>query len=254
MTYSLEGKLAWITGASTGIGFSIVKELLNQDCRVIATARNIEPLDKLKEQYPKTLSSYQLDVTDQSSLSAFKESLLEMTEFLDLVILNAGQCHYCDVSTYNTEVIEKNFSVNFFGLSNCIELSLPLLRQSKEPFLVGMTSSVAYVALSRAQGYGSSKAAAKYLLEALQVDLHHEKIPVSIIYPGFVKTPLTDKNDFPMPWIMSSEKAAKIIVKGIQNKKLCIAFPWRLVKLFRLLAKLPDSIRIKVLAKMVRES
>lgn len=254
MKYDISGKYVWVTGASTGIGFSLVKELLEHDAFVLATARHLSPMIELKETFPETLYLAKLDVSNYDAVMNFSSEIASFNNYLDLVILNAGQCIYIDMPEYNTNKIAKNFDVNFFGLSHCIEVSLPFLRRSKTPFLVGMTSSVAFLAFSRAEGYGSSKVAAKYLLECLQVDLYHEKIPVSIIYPGFVKTPLTDKNDFSMPWILSSDRAAKIIVSNIKKKKLKITFPWPLIMAFKFIALLPDKIRIRVLSKMVRKS
>lgn len=248
----MQNKVVWITGASSGIGKAILLELLESKARVIASSRNLDALESLQLQYQSHLDLIPVDVTNIESINACMQQIIDKYGRIDIAILNAGNCFYVDANNFKATDIQKNFAVNFFGLVNCIEASLPLLRKSANPQLVGMSSAVAYIALPRAEGYGAAKAATRYLLQALQSNLKPHAIKVSIICPGFVKTPLTDANDFPMPFLVSAEYAAKYIIKGIQQQKTEISFPWRLVWLFKFLACLPDKMRIAILAKIVK--
>jgi len=127
------------------------------------------------------------------------------------------------------------------------------LRQSPAPQLVGMSSTVAYRGLPRSEAYGASKAAIKNLFESLQVDLAPEGISVSVVCPGFVRTPLTDRNDFPMPFRIEAEDAARRIVDGIEARKPEIHFPKRFSLLFKCLTLLPSRWYIGLCARMVKQ-
>jgi len=133
-----------------------------------------------------------------------------------------------------------------------IEAVLPLLRQSPAPQLVGMSSTVAYRGLPRSEAYGASKAAIKNLFESLQIDLAREAFRVSVVCPGFVRTPLTDRNDFPMPFRIEADEAARRIVDGIEAGKPEIHFPRRFSLLFKLMTLLPDRLYIRLCARMVK--
>jgi short-subunit dehydrogenase len=145
------------------------------------------------------------------------------------------------------QMIKTNFLSTVYGVC----ASLPLLRKAIEPHIVIMSSSVVYLGLARAEAYGASKAAVRYFAQALNVHLASVKIPVSIIYPGFVKTALTDKNDFPMPFLISAHKAANYIFRGIVNYKSEIRFPFALILGLRLLGALPAKIQAYLLKNMV---
>ena len=219
---------------------------------VIATSRHLESLTELKEKFPKQLDLISADITNLDSVNACIEQIKKKYNHIDIAFLNAGNCYYFNVKYFDVNILSKNFEVNFFGMANCIQAVLPLLRCAKSSQLVGMASSVAYVGLPKAEGYGASKSAALYLLHALQPDLHNENISVSVVCPGFVKTPLTDKNEFQMPFLVPVEKAAKYIIAGIISKKREISFPKKLIVIFKMLAFLPDSLRISILSRLVK--
>jgi short-subunit dehydrogenase len=239
---SLAGKIIWITGASSGIGKAVLELFLMHKAIVIATSRHLE------------LDLISADIVNLNSINECIEEIKKKYHHVDIAFLNAGNCYYLNAKNFDVNIIEKNFAVNFFGMANCIQGVLPLLRRSKCAQLVGMASSVAYVALPTAEGYGASKSAARYLLQALQSNLHDENITVSVISPGFVKTPLTDQNEFKMPFLMGVEDAAKHILDGIIRKKTEIAFPKKLIWIFKILNFLPDNLRISILARLVKNS
>jgi short-subunit dehydrogenase len=252
-TTSLENKIIWLTGASSGIGKAILEQLLFAKAKVIASSRNLDSLHELQLLYPNNLELIPVDVTKLPSVLSCTAEIQANHGLIDIAILNAGNCYYIDIRHFSAATIEKNFAVNFFGICNCIEAALPLLKNSKQAQLIGMSSSSAYIGLPMAEGYGSSKSAARYLLQSLQAHLRSENIAVSIICPGFVKTPLTDQNQFPMPFIIDATKAAKYIVAGIRKSKSEISFPRRLIWLLKLLNILPDNLRIFILSKTVRK-
>ena len=134
------------------------------------------------------------------------------------------------------------------GLANGIEAALPALRKSPCAQLVAMSSTVAYGALPRAEAYGASKAAIRYLIESLRIDLRAEPISLTVVCPGFVKTRLTDRNDFAMPFIIGADKAARIIVDGVVARRSEIHFPKRFSLSFKIAAMLPGPVYTRLTA------
>jgi len=137
------------------------------------------------------------------------------------------------------------------GTVYCVDAALPLLRAGNRGHLVGMSSTAAYAGLPRAEAYGASKAAVRYLFQSLDVDLASDNVDVSVILPGFVETPLTDKNDFPMPMRISVDEAVVAIIRGLEKRQREIAFPFSFALGLRIAARLPDAIRTRLFAKMV---
>ena len=183
------------------------------------------------------------DITDRDQWLAVTKNIFTEFKFIDTVILNAGTCEYVDLPDFDVDLFRRVFDCNVMGCVYGIEASLPFLRQSNDPHLVIMGSSIADLALARAEAYGSSKAAIKYLIESLRLSLIPENIPVSGIYPGFIKSELTDKNDFPMPLLMSADQAAEKIFLGLVNKKDEIYFPQMFTYLLKIIGCLPLPIR-----------
>ena len=227
-----------ITGATSGIGLGLAKSYIADGHRVIALGRNATVLNELS-----LLGVYTVEL-DLVDLEKSREKFINIAkdfEYIDLAILNAGNCEYLDVANFDASLIKRVFDANIISLANSVEGVLPLLRKSKIPHLVGVASMSLYLPLSRAEAYGASKAAANYMLETLAIDLASEKILVTVVNPGFVKTPLTAKNDFPMPFALEVDAAVSIIKKGILNKKIEIHFPYRLTLIIKLLSLLPRS-------------
>lgn len=239
----ITNKRIWVTGASSGIGRSLAEELLNLGNTVVLSARTTESLKDLAKPYGDKALILPLDVTNKTSLEHAKTELTNQLGALDIAILNAGTCEYIDASDFDGDLFERVINVNLTGFARCVEISLPLLRNAKNAQLVGMSSTVAHAPLPRAEAYGASKAGVQYLMESLRADLSGEDIDVSVIYPGFVKTPLTDKNDFPMPMMVSVEESTRQIVKGISKRSKSIYYPFAFSVLIRLLGALPIWLR-----------
>ncbi len=228
-TTEISGANIWITGASSGIGRELAIKLAQADNTVFVSARSRAALDGLRAQDPQRLIPLVCDVGDRESMADAGRKLRAMTDSLDMVILNAGTCEYVDNADLDLDMFERVFAVNFFGVVNCLALAKPLLqRAQRRGHIVGIGSLSTVVGLPRAEAYGASKAAMQYLLDSLRVDLIHEKIDVTVVRPGFVETPMTAANDFPMPFVMNTEQAAASILKGIAQRRRMVEFPRRL--------------------------
>ena len=249
---SVADRHVWVTGASTGIGRAVTIELARRGARVVASARNESALDTLVRECGDRVQALPLDVTDRQANRWAAEEISRRMGGLDIVFLNAGTCEYVDVASFDSALFERTIRSNFLSMVYGIEAALPLLRQSPAPQLVGMSSTVAYRGLPRSEAYGASKAAIKNLFESLQIDLAREAFRVSVVCPGFVRTPLTDRNDLPMPFRIEADEAARRIVDGIEAGKPEIHFPRRFSLLFKLMTLLPDRLYIPLCARMVK--
>jgi NAD(P)-dependent dehydrogenase (short-subunit alcohol dehydrogenase family) len=141
---------------------------------------------------------------------------------------------------------------NLLASSYCIEAALPLLRAGRTPHLVGVASAVTYLPMPRAEAYGASKAGLRYLFESLRISLSPENIDVTVISPGFVDTPLTERNDFPMPLSWSADKAARHIFAKLEKRPLEIAFPALFIATLWPLSKLPNRAQLIIGKRMLR--
>ncbi|MCU1739903.1 MULTISPECIES: SDR family NAD(P)-dependent oxidoreductase [Pseudomonas] len=242
----------WLTGASSGIGAAIAEILLKDGVQLAVSARSLEPLQALDERYPDQVLLVPGDLTDSQQVREIGERITQAWGALDTVILNAGTCEYVDAQAFDASVIERVVRTNLLASSYCIEAALPLLRAGFQPHLVGIASSVTFLPLPRAEAYGASKAGMRYLFESLRIDLAHEGITVTVVSPGFVDTPLTQKNDFPMPLSWSAEKAAAYICEKLRQRPLEIAFPALFMAALWPLSRLPKRLQLAIGKRMAR--
>lgn len=247
-------KRIWLTGASSGIGAALAEMLLHQGHHLAVSARNAGALQGLAERFPQQVLLAPGDLGDAELVMAIGERIREHWGVLDRVILNAGTCEYLDSRHFEAAMIERVMRANLFSASYCIEAALPLLRRSAQPHLVGVGSSVTYLPLPRAEAYGASKAAMRYLLETLRIDLAAEGIAVTLVSPGFVDTPLTQKNDFPMPMRWPVEKAARYIAERLDQQPYEIAFPAPFIATLKLLGHLPKGLQLALGKRLARTS
>lgn len=236
---TINGEVIWITGASSGIGQQLAIKLADAGNTVIISARNQQTLEAMAQQH-SNMVPLPFDVSDHHSLPVVALQLTSISEHLDRVIINAGNCEYLDLNQPDWSMMERIMKINFLGAVNTVELALPLLKNSRlRPHIVGVVSLATALPFARAEAYGASKAALQYFLDALRVDLVPSGIDVTVINPGFVKTPLTDKNGFDMPFIISSERAAERMVGAINKRPYEYNFPGRLYYLLKLLNLFP---------------
>lgn len=248
----MSGQRIWLTGASSGIGQAVAKELLQRGHQLALSARRDETLQELAREYPDQVLVLAGDLGEAESVKAIGASIEQAWGALDCVILNAGTCEYLDARAFDAAMIERVLRINLLGTAYCIEAALPLLRRGGRGHLVGVASAATYIPMPRAEAYGASKAGLRYLLEALRIDLASEGIDVTLISPGFVDTPLTRRNDFSMPMRWSVDKAARHIVQRLDARPLEIAFPGPFIAALRLLSLLPTRLQLAIGRRMAR--
>ena len=250
-----EKKSIWVTGASSGIGRALVIALSNIDCQLFISSRSEKKLQQTVEQCKnKNITILPGDLTSKQVNHSILERIDQSEYGLDIAILNAGNCEYVDIDNFDSDLFTRQIETNFMSIVFGIEASLPLLKQSDSAQLVGMSSTAAYLGLPRSEAYGATKAAIRNMFAALRVSLKPYSIDASVICPGFVKTELTDKNDFEMPALISAERSAEYILSGIAANKQEIHFPKRFSLTLKFLASLPNPILSWIIDKGVRRT
>lgn len=231
-----------ITGATSGIGYQLAKDYLVEGHHVYAVGRDEEALSELKSLGAETV---EVDLMDREKvLTAF-----DKISKIDLAICGAGMCEYLDMPDFDSAAFMKVVTVNMGTLSHAVEGALPKLMASKGR-LVGIGSASAYVPFARAEAYGSSKAAIHYLMKTLQISLAPHGVSVSLVVPGFVETPMTKQNDFPMPFLQTTQQASQAIRAGINSGHDVIEFPKKLTLPLKVLGTLPDLVWQQVSTKI----
>lgn len=232
----------WITGAGAGIGRALAVRLIAAGHTVYATARSRTDLGMLASECGERLVPLPCDVADAAAMDAVWHMLPQAPARLDGVILAAGICEYVDAPALDPASFRRVMDVNFLGIVHAVRAALPLLRAAtsdgQRAKLIGIGSLSSEAGLPRAEAYGASKAAMKYFLEALRVDLGHE-IDITVVQPGFVATRLTARNDFPMPWLWTVDEAADYLAARLWSGRRTLAFPWQLAWSLRLAAAFP---------------
>lgn len=230
-----------ITGATSGIGEALAKRCVNDGHKVIACGRNEEKLAELAK--IENITTCRFDVTDEA---ATKEALAHVK--CDIAVLNAGTCEYVDIYNVEPDMFKRVFDANVFGVINVVSALIPALKSGNK--IVFVDSLARLLPFPKSQAYGASKAALNYIAKSFEVDLAHKGIAVQTLSPGFVKTPLTDKNDFPMPMVISAEEAAEYMLKGIVSSRASVYFPRRFSFIVRLLNLLPERVQKKICINM----
>ena len=239
----LNNKVVLLTGASSGIGYSLAKLLPKENCSLALISRRKNILDELVAELKSgglKILSYKCDVGNIDDVrNTFKQVKKDFGK-IDIAILNAGASHRADVKEYSAEIAKEIFNANTFGIVNCVEQLLPQFIQRKEGMIVGVSSLAEARGFPKSGFYNASKSAASLLLESLRIELKPYKVKVITVKPGFVRTPMTDKNEFHMPFLMDVDKAAKIIIDGIKEEKPIIQFPLPTVIGSKIVKFMPD--------------
>ncbi|MDP5187627.1 MAG: SDR family NAD(P)-dependent oxidoreductase [Alishewanella sp.] len=236
-----------ITGASSGIGRETASYYAQQGWTVYAVARSEDKLAALAAEHPEKIIPVSLDLTDYAAMQEWQASLPATLHF-DVVLLNAGNCEYVEANDLDLDAFARTFAINFQAVVSSTKLLLPRLKAGNTLAIV--SSMAHFFPFTRSEAYGASKAAVSYFVDSLRVDLSHSGIHICLIEPGFIDTPLTQKNDFQMPFLMPVAAAAKRIFDGIEAGKLRLRFPRRLAYLLKTLSVLPYGLRCKLAAKM----
>jgi short-subunit dehydrogenase len=228
---------AAITGASTGIGRAVAIELARRGVAVGLLARRADRLQAVAEEIRDAggrAVTAACDVAAPEEIPAAAAAIREELGFVDLAIANAGVGHPVEPGRFDLEGTERLYRVNLFGALRFLHAFLPEMRERGRGHLVGVGSIAGYVGIPGNGDYCGTKAALRIEMESLRVLLRNEGIAVTTICPGFIRTPLTDKNDFDMPFLMEAEPAARKIVRAIERRKRIYDFPWPMALVARL--------------------
>ncbi len=240
---TFENKTILITGASTGIGRAIGEKLLNVNCKLVLVARRDERIREWVDnsQNPKAeVLILKNDVTDKISVVETYQKIIEKFGNVDIAILNSGVGESITPQNFNSEAAEKIINTNFLGVVYWIEQILSDMMKREEGIIAPVSSLADNRGYSGSGFYSASKSALSIFAEGLSIDLKKHGIKVITIKPGFVKTPMTDKNKFKMPFMISAEKSADYIVSGIEKEKAIIQFPFPTVLGAKIIGLLPN--------------
>jgi len=226
----LDGARIWVTGASSGIGAALARELADRGARVAISARTE---DKLDEVAGGRMTVVPVDVTDRAATVAAGDAVRKALGGLDIAVLNAGTWSQFDVTTWDSQAFADHLQINIMGTVHALEAVVPTMLADGRGRIVGTASVAGYRGLPGSEAYGSTKAALLNLFEALRGSLAPRGIVVQTLSPGFVKTPMTDRNTFTMPFMVSTEQAARAIADGIAGDKAEIVFPLPMMLLMK---------------------
>ncbi|MGH7173475.1 MAG: SDR family NAD(P)-dependent oxidoreductase [Gemmataceae bacterium] len=237
------GQVAIITGASSGIGWALAHALASEGCKVGLVARRREQLAALAgeiENRGGTTAYVVADVAEREpTVSAIREVAARLGP-VDLLLANAGVGAPTTIEPFNVGDVERMFRVNLLGVVYSLEAVLPQMLERRRGHLAAVSSLAAYKGLPGESGYTSSKAAVNVFMEGLRVQLRGKGIAVTTICPGFVKTPMTEVNEFKMPWLLTAEEAARRIVRALKRKRKVYNFPWQMALFMKLSRWAPD--------------
>lgn len=238
MSVELPWKVVWVTGASTGIGREIALQLARAGVAVAASARSADKLADLGH----GIRAYPLDVTDAEAVGATVARIEREMGPIDLAIMAAGTYSPVDLDNFDPANFQRTMSANYFGVVGCLAALLPPMLARKGGHVAWVASVAGYRGLPKAAAYGPTKAALINLAECLKPELELRGVNVSVINPGFVETPLTKQNDFPMPFLMQADEAARLTIAGLKRGRFEIAYPWRFVAILKFARLLPYSL------------
>jgi len=242
---NLTGKTILISGAATGIGKALAQKLSKEKTKLVLLSRRMNLLEELAVEITNNGSTpliFKCDVAKRDEvLSVFKE-IGDKLESIDVAVLNSGISHRTSLETVESKIAQETFDVNVMGLVHCVEALTGDFFSQPPSIIAGVSSLADGRGFPKSGFYCASKAAATIYLESLRNELAFKGIKVITIKPGFVKTPMTDKNEFEMPFLMPVEKSAEIIFRGLMKEKTIIQFPLPTVMGTKLLKLLPNKI------------
>ncbi|HEX3264599.1 MAG TPA: SDR family NAD(P)-dependent oxidoreductase [Candidatus Limnocylindrales bacterium] len=219
------GKVIWITGGSSGIGAALADELARRGARVAITARREQKLAEVASRARGDVRAYPGDVRDRDEMIRIGAAVESEVGPIDLAVLNAGIWEQMDVARWDSTSIREHIATNLLGMVNGLDAVLPAMIARRSGGILGVASVAGYRGYTRAEAYGTTKAAAINLLESLRVDLDRLGVNVQVVNPGFVRTELTERNDFPMPFMIEADDAARRIADAIEKEKAEAVFP-----------------------------
>ena len=244
-------KKIWITGASSGIGKSVAEKFANEGWKVAVSARRKELLDELAKN--PNIVSFPLDVTNRNQINEVFKNILDNFGELDICLFSSGTYEPKDEQNIDPDKIKNVINVNFLGVIDCVKSVERYFKDKKSGHISIVSSIAGYRGLPNSSGYGPSKAALTNFSESIYFDFKKFGVRVSVISPGFIKTPLTDKNEFPMPFLKTPEYAAEKIFNGlVKSSAFEIHFPKGLTLTLKFLRILPYRLYLFLVDKLVK--
>ncbi len=244
-------KKIWITGASSGIGRAVAEKFASEGWKVAVSARRKELLDELAKN--QNIFSFPLDVTNSKQIEEVFRNVLNEFNDLDICLFSSGTYEPKDEQSIDPNKIKNVINVNFLGVIDCVKVVEDYFKNKKSGHISIVSSIAGYRGLPNSSGYGPSKAALTNFSESIYFDFKKFGVRVSIISPGFIKTPLTDKNEFPMPFLKTPEYAAEKIFNGlIKSNSFEIHFPKGLTLTLKFLRILPYKLYLFLVDKFVK--
>ncbi len=246
-------RIVWITGAGKGIGRAVAERHAGDGWTVCVSARTESDLESLRKECGEDrVHAYPLDVTKAEDVEHCIDRIEAEVGPIDRAIFNAGTHKAESLEEFSVDSTRKLVEVNLMGVINGLAPILARFRNRKAGHVAVVASLAGYRGLPTAASYGATKAALINLCEALKPDLDAAGIRISLINPGFVKTPLTDRNDFPMPFLTPVDDAARAICKGLESSRFEITVPRRFAAIMKILRVLPDTLFFALTRRMVR--
>ena len=244
----------FITGASTGIGAALARHYAGSDTSIGLFARRRDLLEKLASSLPGRTAIYPSDISDTAAVAAAARDFIARFGAPNLVIANAG----ISVGTHGDELqdidkLHRVLAVNVTGLAATLAAFAPAMRAAGEGTLCGIASVAGFRGIPGAGAYSSSKAAAIVWLEALRNELDGSGVSVVTICPGYIDTPMTQVNKYPMPFLISAEDAAARFARAIAAKRRLAVIPWQMALVSLLLRALPGALYDRLAARAPRK-
>ena len=243
-------QVVWITGASSGIGRALALRLARDGKRVVASARGAAALNELAAEAGANLTALPLDATDKDACEQAVAWIEAEIGPIGLAVLNAGTHLPMGAADFAVEPFRKLVEINLMGTVNALAPTLGAMRARKAGHVAVVASVAGYSGLPTAAAYGATKAALINMCEGLKLECDALGIKLQLVDPGFVRTPLTDKNDFPMPFLMEVDDAVDAFVAGLASPRFEIVFPRRFALLLKLLRMLPYGLYFKIVRRM----
>ena len=248
--------IIWITGASSGIGAEVARQYCRAGHTVCISARGADGLDALVQEaagLPGGMQAFPVDVTDMDAVNAAFANIRDQVGFPDLVILNAGTHTPNDAARFDRDVFQRIMNINFMGTVNCLQAVVPPCIERAAGHIAVVSSVAGYRGLPNASAYGASKAALINMCEALEPDLARYNVRLRLINPGFVRTPLTDRNEFDMPFLMEVEDAAERMIAKLEDGQFEITFPRRFTWMLKFLRMLPYALYLRLTRGLLKQ-
>jgi short-subunit dehydrogenase len=247
-------RVAWITGASSGIGRALALRMQADGWTVVASARRADVLGDLGGADGPPILPLPLDVTDAAAVAHAVLRIRTEIGPIDTAVLSAGTYVPMRAREFSARVVHDTLALNTMGVAHCLEALLPGMLERGSGRIVAVASLAGYRGMPTSAAYGASKAAVIHMLEALQPELAGTGVILQVANPGFVRTPLTDRNTFPMPFRMEVEDAVAALYAGMQTTRFEIVFPRSFALLLKVARLLPIGLYLRLMRRVVPQA